>query len=101
VNEVVDLAKKSGKGWLIFKVDFEKAYGSVDWSFLDYMLGRFGFCDKLRGWMRACVFAGNMSVLVNGNATEEIDIQRGLKQGDPLAPFLFSFSCGRFRWFNE
>jgi hypothetical protein len=34
-------------------------------------------------------FSGNMSVLVNGCPTEEINIQRGLKQGDPLAPFLF------------
>jgi hypothetical protein len=43
VNEVVDLAKKSGKECLIFKVDFEKAYDSVEWSFLEYMLRRFGF----------------------------------------------------------
>jgi hypothetical protein len=35
------------------------------------------------------VFAGNLSVLVNGSPTTEINIQRGLKQGDPLAPFLF------------
>jgi hypothetical protein len=35
------------------------------------------------------VFAGNLSVLVNGSPTSEINIQRGLKQGDPLAPFLF------------
>jgi hypothetical protein len=89
VNEVVDLAKKSGKDCLIFKVDFEKAYDSVDWSFLDYMLGRFGFSDKWRAWIRACVYAGSMSVLVNGSPTAEINIQRGLKQGDPLAPFLF------------
>jgi hypothetical protein len=89
VNEVVDLAKKSGSSCLIFKVDFEKAYDSVEWSFLDYMLGRFGFSDKWRAWIRACVFAGNMSILVNGSTTTEINIQRGLKQGDPLAPFLF------------
>ncbi|KAK2446576.1 hypothetical protein QL285_017365 [Trifolium repens] len=89
VNEVVDLAKRSGKDCMIFKVDFEKAYDSVDWNFLDYMLRRFGFGDKWRAWIRACVFAGNMSVLVNGSATSEVSIQRGLKQGDPLAPFLF------------
>lgn len=39
--------------------------------------------------MKACVFRGSMSILVNGSPTEEIDIKRGLKQGDPLAPFLF------------
>ncbi|MCH80102.1 LINE-1 reverse transcriptase like [Trifolium medium] len=39
--------------------------------------------------IRACVFNGNLAVLVNGCSTEEINIQRGLKQGDPLAPFLF------------
>jgi hypothetical protein len=39
--------------------------------------------------MKVCVFAGNLSVLVNGSPTGEINIQRGLKQGDPLAPFLF------------
>ncbi|GAU23391.1 hypothetical protein TSUD_334390 [Trifolium subterraneum] len=89
VNEVVDLAKRTGKDCLIFKVDFEKAYDSVDWGFLEYMLRRFGFCEVWIGWMRACIFGGNLSVLVNGSPTGEINIQRGLKQGDPLAPFLF------------
>jgi hypothetical protein len=43
VNEVIDYAKKSGKECMILKVDFEKAYDSVDWKFLDYVLQRFGF----------------------------------------------------------
>jgi hypothetical protein len=74
---------------LILKVDFEKAYDSVDWGFLDYMLGQFGFCDKWRMWMKVCVYGGKVSVLVNGCPTQEIPIRRGLKQGDPLAPLLF------------
>ncbi|WJX96923.1 hypothetical protein P8452_78057 [Trifolium repens] len=89
VNEVIDYAKKAGKECLILKVDFEKAYDSVDWGFLDYMLGRFGFCSKWRLWMKGCVYGGNVSVLVNGCPTKEISIKRGLKQGDPLAPLLF------------
>jgi hypothetical protein len=89
VNKVIDFAKKLKKECLIFKVDFEKAYDSVDWGFLDYMLRRVGFGDKWCSWMKACVCSGNMSVLVNGSPTEEISIKRGLKQGDPLAPFLF------------
>jgi hypothetical protein len=79
VNEVVEAAKKMMKDCMIFKVDFEKAYDSVDWSFLDYMLHRFGFCEKWIAWIRACVFSGNLSVLVNGSPTSEINIQRGLK----------------------
>jgi hypothetical protein len=88
-NEVIDLAKRSDRSCLILKVDFEKAYDSVDWGFLEYMLRRFGFEGIWIDWMKACVFAGNLSVLVNGSPTSEINIQRGLKQGDPLAPFLF------------
>jgi hypothetical protein len=89
INEVVDLAKRSKASRMIFKVDFEKAYDSVNWKFLVYMLRRFGFAERWIGWIKACVCAGNLSVLVNGCPTREVNIARGLKQGDPLAPFLF------------
>lgn len=89
INEVVDLAKKPKRECLILKVDFEKAYDSVDWGFLEYMMKRVGMCDTWILWMKVCVFGGNMSILINGSPVKEICIQRGLKQGDPLAPFLF------------
>jgi len=89
INEVVDFARMANREYLILKVDFQKAYDTVDWSFLEYMFRRVGFCSKWINWMKACVFGGNMSILVNGSPTEEICIERGLKQGDPLAPFLF------------
>jgi hypothetical protein len=56
VNELVDYAKKMKKQCLIFKVDFEKAYDSADWSFLEYMMGRVGMCPKWVAWMKACVW---------------------------------------------
>lgn len=70
-------------------MDFKKAYNSFSLSFLDYMLRRFNFDDHLRAWMHAYVFLGSLSFLVNGCSTKEISIQKGLKQGDHLAPFLF------------
>jgi hypothetical protein len=89
INELVDYAKKAKRQCLILKVDFEKANDSVDWGFLEYMLMRVGFCNKWVEWMKTCVCGGSMSILVNGSPTEEINTHRGLKQGDPLAPFLF------------
>jgi hypothetical protein len=40
---------------------------------------RMGMCDKWVAWMKACVFGGSMSILVNGSPMEEISIHRGLK----------------------
>jgi hypothetical protein len=74
---------------LLFKVDFEKAYDSVDWGYLDTVMGRMDFPPLWRKWMRECVCTATASVLVNGSPTDEFPLERGLRQGYPLSPFLF------------
>jgi hypothetical protein len=86
---VVDEARKTKKELLLFKVDFEKAYDSVDWEYLDAVMAKMAFPPLWRKWMRECVCTATASVLVNGSPTEEFSFQRGLRQGDPLSPFLF------------
>lgn len=89
-NEVMDEVKKDKKQQcLIFKVDFEKAYDSMRWKFLYYMLSRLGFCDLWIKWIKGCLESASLSVLVIGSPSEKIVMQKGLHQGDSLAPFLY------------
>ncbi|GJR25987.1 RNA-directed DNA polymerase, eukaryota [Tanacetum coccineum] len=89
LNEVYHWCKKKKKQTMIFKVDFEKAYDSVRWDYLDAVLLNFGFGDRWRGWIQSCLNSSKGSVIVNGSPTNEFLFQRDLKQGDPLSPFLF------------
>ena len=86
-NEMVDFIMSAKKS-LVFKVDFEKAYDSVEWSFLLDGLKSMGFGKKWRGWIEACLKSSTISILINGASTNEFPIERGLRQGNPLAPFL-------------
>jgi len=88
-NEVIDDVRRKRDKCIIVKVDFEKAYDSIDWAFLMYMMGRLGFCSKWIRWIRGCLESSTISVLVNGSPTWEFKPQKGLRQRDPLAPFLF------------
>ncbi|GJX03064.1 RNA-directed DNA polymerase, eukaryota, reverse transcriptase zinc-binding domain protein [Tanacetum coccineum] len=89
LNELFHWCKMKKKQTMIFKVDFEKAYDSVWWDYLDEVLKKFGFGERWCGWIQSCLRSSRGSILVNGSPTNEFQFHKGLKQGDPLSPFLF------------
>ncbi|KAL3637949.1 hypothetical protein CASFOL_018397 [Castilleja foliolosa] len=110
VNEVVDETLKKNKSIFLFKIDFEKAYDSIDHVFLLDILKGFGFDKKWCNWIKCCVSSASSSVIINGSPSSEFSMEKGLRQGDPMSPFLFllvaeclglmvqkAVSMGRFR----
>nr|KAJ0197364.1 hypothetical protein LSAT_V11C700352090 [Lactuca sativa] len=89
VNEMYSWAKKANEKMLLFKVDFNKAFDSVNWEYLDHIQMQLGFGEKWRRWIQSCLKTPTLSILVNGSPIKEFGMGRGIRQGDPLSPFLF------------
>ncbi|RVX10791.1 LINE-1 retrotransposable element ORF2 protein [Vitis vinifera] len=88
-NEVIDSVLKRKERGVLCKLDLEKAYDRINWDFLLSVMQRMGFGEKWIGWIRWCISTASFSVLVNGSPTGFFRSSRGLRQGDPLSPYLF------------
>jgi mannosylglycoprotein endo-beta-mannosidase len=89
LHEILHDVKSNKKDGLILKLDFKKAYDKISWDFLFEMLRQRGFNET---WCGEVVTSGTLSVHVNGSMGSYFKSGKGVRQGDPLSPLLFS-SC--------
>jgi len=88
-NETVNWLQKTKKEGVLLKLDFQKAYDTVNLESLDLVLKEMGFDIKWRQWIKVCTTTASISILVNGTPSKPFKMQRGLRQGDPISPYLF------------
>ena len=92
IQDIIECTEKEQKNAFLVSLDIEKAFDSVEWDYLDEIVKAMGIQGYLYDWIKLA--RSNMTIKINNNGwvSKPMTVSRGLKQGDPLSPYLFLIS---------
>ena len=93
IYDILNFSNCHKKKGLMLLIDFEKAFDSVAWSFMEKCLKFYNFKNDIICWIKTFYRNIKSTVIVNNDPTMWFPIERGVRQGDPISPYIFLL-CG-------
>ena len=89
IFDIILETKKLNIAGLIMLLDFEKAFDTVSWKFIEYVFNLFNFGPTIIKWIKLLYNDSTSKIIQNGYLSNSVIIKRGCRQGDPISPYIF------------
>jgi hypothetical protein len=88
-QEALEWVEESEQDLVLLLLDFEKAFDRIEWGFLFSTLAKLGFSETWIRWVKTLYLEASSAIKVNGTTGPTFQLARSVRQGCPLAPYLF------------
>lgn len=89
VSDILHYLKDNDQPGILINIDFEKAFDSLDWEFMLLTLKKFNFGPSFIKWVKTLYTNISSCIINNGHTSNFFNVGRGVRQGDPMSPYLF------------